>query len=68
MELDVLVSEDSAFNDELISNLQLEIGKPENNMQPKEVLTIPYGEKDAERWIKEFREAMETATQTSQSK
>ena len=39
----------------LIRNLESEIGKPESNTPPKEIVARSYGKKDAERWIQEFQ-------------
>ena len=55
------VFDDPDFKEKLIRNLESEIGQPEGHTPPKGVIAGSYGKEDAERWIREFREAMETA-------
>ena len=69
------ISDDPDFKKKLIRNLESEIGQPECNEPTKGVIPDSYGkedderysDEDAERWIKEFREAMAKAPKTSQS-
>ena len=49
------------FKEKVIRGLESEIGQPESNTKPKEVIAGSYGKEDAERWIREFREATATA-------
>ena len=51
---------DSGLREKLVQRLESEIGQPESNTKPKEVIAGSYGKEDAERWIQEFREAMAT--------
>ena len=55
------------FNEQLMRNLESEIGQPESYTPPKEVIAGSYGKEDAERWIREFREAMATVPETNQT-
>ena len=59
--------EDPAFNEGLIPCLTSEIGQPESHTPPKGVIAGSYGKEDAERWIREFREATATAPETNQA-
>ena len=59
--------DDPDFNEELMQNLESEIGQPESHTSPKEVIAGSYGQKDAERWIREFRKVMATASETNQA-
>ena len=61
------VFDDPAAKEELIRNLESEIGQPESHTPPKEVIAGSYGKEDAERWIREFRKAMATAPKTNQA-
>ena len=74
--LEFLVDQGSQFFDTfddpdskeiLIRNLESEIGQPESRTPPKEVIAGSYRKEDAERWIREFREAMETVPETNQA-
>ena len=51
----------SGLGEKLIQRLESEIGQPESNTKPKEVIAGSYGKEDAERWIREFSEATATA-------
>ena len=61
------VFDDPATKEELIRNLESEIGQPESHTPPKEVIAGSYGKEDAERWIREFRKAMATVPEANQT-
>ena len=47
----------SDFEEKLIRDLESEKGQPESHTSPKEAMAGSYGEEDAERWIREYRES-----------
>ena len=53
-------SDGPGFKEKVIRDLESEIGQPESHTPPKEVIAGSYGKEDAERWTREFREAMAT--------
>ena len=55
------------FKERLIRDLESEIDQPESHTPPKEVIAGSCGKEDAERWIREFREAMATVPETNQA-
>ena len=59
--------DDIDFKEKLIRDLESEIGQPESNEPPQGVVAGSYGKEVAERWIKEFREAMATVPETNQA-
>ena len=59
------VFSDSDAEGKFVRDLESEIGQPESHTPPKEVIAGSYGKEDAERWIREFREAMETVPETN---
>ena len=59
--------DDPDFKEKLVQRLESEIGQPESHTKPKEVIAGSYGKEDAERWIKEFREAMATVPEANQA-
>ena len=59
--------DDPELKEKFIQNLESEIGEPESNTPPKKVIAGSYGKEDAERWIREFREAMATVPEANQA-
>ena len=57
---------DHGLKENLIRNLESEIGQDKIHTPPKEVIAGSYGKEDAERWIRGFREAMATVPKTNQ--
>ena len=59
---------DSGFIKRAIEGLESETGKDKSHTPPKkEVIAGSYGKEDAERWIREFREAMATVPEANQA-
>ena len=59
---------DSGFTKRSTEGLELEIGKDKSHTPPKkEVIAGSYDKEDAERWIREFREAMAKVPETNQA-
>ena len=58
---------DPDFKEKVIRGLESEIGQPESYTPPKEVIAGSYGKEDAERWMREFREAMAKVPETNQA-
>ena len=58
---------DPDFKEKVIRGLESEIGQPESHTPPKGVIAGSYGKEDAERWIREFREATATVPETNQA-
>ena len=61
------VFDDPATKEKVIRDLESEIDQPGSNTPPKEVIAGSYGKKDAKRWIREFRDAMETVPEANQA-
>ena len=59
--------DDPDFNEKLNRSLESEIGQPESRELPKGLIAGSYGKEDAERWIREFREAMAKVPRTNQA-
>ena len=57
--------DDLDFEEGLIRGLESEVGQPESHTPPKGVIAGSYGKEDAERWIREFREAMATVPEAN---
>ena len=59
--------DDPGFKEKLTQGLESEIGQPESHTPPKEVIVGSYDQKDAERWIREFRKAMAKVPEANQA-
>ena len=59
--------DDSDFKEKLTRDLASEIGQDKSHTPLEDVLAGSYGKEDAERWIREFREAMATVPGTIQA-
>ena len=58
--------DDFDFKEKLIRDLASEIGQDKSHTPLEDVLAGSYSKEDAERWIREFREAMATVPETNQ--